>query len=143
MTDTLQSVRAETPTLLSIVYSSAATVPFEDVDLAALLAVSRMNNERRGLTGLLLFRDGQFMQVLEGPEAAVRRALATIAADPRHTGVWTLDEETIEHRRFGAWSMGYRPLADGELTAWFGSAETGAPEAGSRAAVLLEWFRNR
>ena len=93
--------RAADGGLLSIVYSSVATVPFSEVDLALLLSMSRLNNQARGLTGVLLHADGQFMQALEGPEWAVRSILATIAADPRHTGVWTLDEESITARRFG------------------------------------------
>lgn len=132
--------------VLSVVYSSVATAPFHDADLAELLAVSRANNEPRGLTGLLLSRDGQFMQVLEGPERAVRELLATIAADPRHSGVWTLDEEVVEHRRFASWAMGYRARSEEDLASapsWFGSEEAAAQPGPSRAAELLAWFRSR
>ena len=132
--------------LLSIVYSSVATGPFSEVDLALLLAVSRMNNEARGLTGVLLHRDGQFMQALEGPTGAVRRALRTIAADPRHTGVWTLAEERISERRFGSWAMGYQPISETDLAeapAWFGSPEALEEQSGTRAGELLAWFRAR
>lgn len=132
--------------LLSIVYSSVATGPFSEVDLALLLAVSRMNNESRGLTGLLLHRNGQFMQALEGPAAAVRGALRTIAADPRHSGVWTLAEERITERRFGSWAMGYRPISETDLAeapSWFGSPEALDEHSGTRAGELLAWFRAR
>lgn len=132
--------------LLSVVYSSVASGPFSDADLALLLAISRMNNESRGLTGLLLHRGGQFMQALEGPASAVRAALRTIAADPRHSGVWTLAEERITERRFGSWAMGYQPISDRDLAeapSWFGSPEALAERAGSRAAELLTWFRAR
>lgn len=149
MSDTLQvrpdgGVREDE--LLSIVYSSVATEPFTEVDLALLLAISRMNNESRGLTGVLLHRDGQFMQALEGPAGAVRTALRTIAADPRHTGVWTLAEERIAERRFGSWAMGYRPLSETDLQDapdWFGSPEALDQRDGSRAGELLAWFRSR
>ena len=132
--------------LISIVYSSVATTPFSEADLALLLAVSRMNNEARGLTGLLLYRNGQFMQALEGPERTVRATLGVIAADPRHTGVWTLDEAPIEDRRFGSWAMGYRPLSDADIAtapAWFGSSQAVRHEDDSRASELLSWFRDR
>lgn len=129
--------------LLSVVYSSVATVPFDEPDLAALLAVSRSNNEPRGVTGLLIHRDGQFMQVLEGPAPAVRRVLATIGADPRHSGVWVLDEEPIERRRFGSWAMGYRAGDAAAAPAWFGSPEAAGRTAPGRAGELLAWFRDR
>jgi len=132
--------------LLSIVYSSVATGPFTEVDLALLLAISRMHNESRGLTGLLLHRDGQFMQALEGPPDAVRRALRTIAADPRHSGVWTLAEERITERRFGSWAMGYQQMSETDLAeapAWFGSPEALEDRSGTRAGELLAWFRAR
>jgi hypothetical protein len=145
-TDEVPATGAYPGELLSIVYSSVATGPFTEVDLALLLAVSRMNNESRGLTGLLLHRDGQFMQALEGPVGAVRTALRTIAADPRHSGVWTLAEERITERRFGSWSMGYQPISETDLTeapAWFGSPEALEERSGTRAGELLAWFRAR
>jgi len=131
---------------LSVVYSSIATVPFAEVDLALLLATSRMNNEAKDITGVLLHRDGHFMQALEGPVRAVRAALRTIAADTRHRDVWTLDEEYLTARRFGSWSMAYRPLSERDLAeapTWFGSPEALDGRDGFRAAELLAWFRSR
>jgi hypothetical protein len=149
VSDTLQTRpddSAENDALISLVYSSAASAPFDEMDLALLLATSRMNNEARGLTGQLLFRDGQFMQALEGPASAVRAVFRTIAADPRHTGVWTLDERAIPDRRFGSWAMGYRALSDADVAAaptWFGSPEALSNRDASRAEELLTWFRGR
>lgn len=141
--------RQDVAQLVSVVYSSVATVPFSEMDLAGLLMVSRMHNEARGLTGMLLHRDGQFMQVLEGPQDTVRAALAVIAADPRHTGVWLHDEESIEERRFGSWAMGYRELAADDAAAppvWYGSPEASDRGEGrvsaTRAGELLAWFRD-
>lgn len=142
MTTTAPATSADAPILTSVVYASRATGRFHDAELAMLLAASRIKNEARAVTGLLLHRDGRFMQVLEGPDAAVRRVLAIIAADPRHTDVEVLDEERIAERRFGSWAMGYRSVGAGEAATWFGSTDAGrAPVAGSRAAALLEAFR--
>ncbi|GAA2750377.1 BLUF domain-containing protein [Amnibacterium kyonggiense] len=131
---------------LSVVYSSIAAVPFTEVDLALLLATSRMNNEAKSITGVLLHRDGHFMQALEGPVGAVRSVLRTIAADERHRDVRILDEEYLVGRRFGSWSMGYRPLTETDLAeapAWFGSPEAARGVGDFRAAELLAWFRGR
>lgn len=148
MSDTLQAPPVDGATddlLLSVVYVSDATVEFSEMDLALLLAVSRANNEPHRITGLLLHEDGRFLQALEGPERAVRTTLARIAADPRHTNVRTLEETRITERRFGSWSMGYRAVAGlrSEVGTWFGSPEAIAPSEGSRAADLLERFRER
>ncbi len=149
MTDSAvrQTSRSSEPgLLLSIVYASEASVPFSEMDLALLLAVSRSRNEARGVTGLLLYRGGRFMQALEGPEQAVRSVFATIGADPRHTDVRTLDEEMIAERRFGLWAMGYRPRSDPDSAGtqlWFGSTEQERRQDDSRASALLASFRDR
>lgn len=131
--------------ILTLVYTSTAVVPFSEVDLALLLSVSRSNNEPSAVTGLLLYRDGRFMQALEGPEAAVRSTLARIAADPRHTDMRTLEEVRSQQRRFGSWAMGYRPGADfGSVSsAWFGSPEAVTPSTGSKSSELLASFGDR
>ena len=101
--------------MLSLVYVSFATVPFSDADLVALLEKSRRNNTRDGISGMLLYRDGDFLQVLEGPEDAVRAAYARIARDNRHGRIMMLDESEISERAFGDWSMGYRRVKRGEV----------------------------
>ncbi|ARC56228.1 Blue light- and temperature-regulated antirepressor BluF [Frondihabitans sp. 762G35] len=98
--------------MLSLVYSSTARTEFTDGDLITLLMNSRANNRRVGLTGLLLYRDGRFLQVLEGEEEAVRRRYAIVAKDPRHRQIRILLEETIDERRFPRWTMGYETLTD-------------------------------
>lgn len=137
--------------MLSLTYMSTASVPFEPSEMTALLRQSRENNERRGLTGMLLFKEGRFMQVLEGPDEVVRERYDVIAADPRHTEVRTLLDESIEERRFPQWSMGLPGPADEELRQAPGyDSFFEAParrrhswEDPSRAQLLLDWFRRR
>jgi hypothetical protein len=131
-------------------YLSSASFPYSDDDLATLLMNSRANNGRAGVTGMLLFRDGQFLQVLEGPDEAVRERYGRIAADPRHRDVHKLMEETIAERHFPSWTMGYRAVTDTLADAipgyvdFFGarSARLDLSEKASRARLLLEWFRH-
>ncbi len=63
-----------------LVYVSSATRPFSGEDLRALLATCRKNNAELGVTGMLLYKDGNFMQVLEGDEEAVRGLYEKIPA---------------------------------------------------------------
>ncbi|WP_414662840.1 BLUF domain-containing protein [Horticoccus sp. 23ND18S-11] len=96
--------------LFHLVYVSSAVAPFSEADLLALLEHSRTNNARCGVTGLLLYHEGNFMQALEGPEPAVRSLHARIVTDPRHYGCITLIQGAIAARSFAGWSMGFRQL---------------------------------
>jgi hypothetical protein len=136
--------------MLSLVYVSTASRPFDDDDLAVLLLGSRANNARSGLSGLLLHRDGKFLQVLEGPEDTVRSKFAAIEKDPRHRDVHVLAEEQVGAPRFGRWSMSYQPSTDelaDELPGFDNFlTRTDVPTDGDRTStvvVLLEWFRDQ
>lgn len=105
--------------MFSLVYLSAAAVPFPQPELDALLEKSRSNNARDGISGILLYRDGDFLQVLEGPRDAVLRTYERIGRDTRHNRIIMLDESPITDRAFGDWSMGFRRVRRGEPTDGF------------------------
>lgn len=96
--------------LYSLTYGSSAAVPFSPQDLRELLQRSCAHNARAGITGLLLYRGGNFIQVLEGEELAVRALYGRIAADPRHGGTIVLLQGPIGAREFADWSMAFRDL---------------------------------
>ncbi|MBZ4487770.1 BLUF domain-containing protein [Microbacterium sp. cx-55] len=137
--------------LLSIVYISAANQSFDDADLSALLEQSRASNAEKGLTGMLLYRGGRFVQVLEGPEGVVRDIFDVIRNDPRHSGVRVMMEEPITERRFRDWTMGFQPmtvsteqLPDGFRNTFDDLDEDADPTATLRAIRELSlWFRVR
>lgn len=83
--------------------------------LLALLMQCRTNNVARGLTGMLLYGNGTFLQVLEGDDAVVDRLVDTIGADPRHVGMKQLFRKTIEERQYADWSMGFERVTDDSL----------------------------
>jgi hypothetical protein len=66
---------------------------------------------------MLLYKDGNVMQALEGEEGAVRNLYERIGRDPRHRGVQTLLQEPRERRQFPDWSMGFRDLGAGDVHA--------------------------
>ena len=96
--------------MFTLVYVSSAVKPFGQDELADLLARSRANNESLGISGMLLYKDGNFMQVLEGEEQRVLALSAKIAKDPRHHGVMVLLKEHQPQRAFAEWSMAFRDL---------------------------------
>lgn len=97
-----------------LVYVSAASWAMSNADLNEILDVSRRNNRRDGVTGMLLHIDRGFLQVLEGPRPAVQEIFAPIRRDPRHNAVRVLVEQEIRDRLFAGWSMGFDRLDPGQ-----------------------------
>ena len=78
-----------------------------EAGIAHILQASRRNNARVGVTGGLLFSDGCFAQVLEGPIDRVESVFERIQCDPRHADVTVLQANPIETRDFPEWSMAF------------------------------------
>lgn len=133
--------------LIHLIYSSAGTRPFQDEELVELLIRSRSKNARLGITGMLLYDNGSFFQILEGYPEAVDKLYQTIAQDERHTKAVVIIREPIPKRSFGEWTMGYSKVTAQELDEIIGSNDffaTGSSftEVNSgRAKKLLAAFR--
>jgi hypothetical protein len=100
-----------TADLIRVVYISAASKLMSQADLDELLLTSRTNNTAVNVSGLLLYHDGSFFQVLEGAEEAVQAVLDRIRRDRRHSSLITLDKSVVASRGFSTWSMAYVPFA--------------------------------
>jgi hypothetical protein len=101
--------------LFQIVYTSTATKLFDRAELMELLKGSVQRNNQAGITGLLLYQNGTFMQALEGETAAVIALFSKISHDSRHHHVIPLIHEPIEHRHFSNSAMAFRNLDSPEL----------------------------
>ena len=97
--------------LVRLLYASRAAASVDADALAAILKQSKANNPGLGVTGVLCFSGGIFLQVLEGGRSTVSRLYNRIASDPRHTEVVLLNYEEIGERRFAGWAMGQVNLA--------------------------------
>lgn len=93
--------------LRRLIYFSSATRELADAELVELLAVSRRNNAAVGITGALLHHDRQFVQILEGPDAEVRRMFERISEDPRHGAIGIVDSALVPERIFAGFTMGW------------------------------------
>jgi hypothetical protein len=106
---------ADARDLCTLVYLSSAVTAFSTQDLRELLTKSRVNNSSLDVTGMLLFKDGNFLQVLEGEQANVRGLYQRIAKDKRHGGCTILFQSVAEERSFPDWSMGFHDLNSADV----------------------------
>jgi hypothetical protein len=97
--------------LVRLMYASRAATGMDPEELAAILRQSRSANPAHGITGVLCYSQGIFLQVLEGGRGAVNRLYNRIVADPRHQGSELMLYEEITERRFAGWAMGQVALA--------------------------------
>lgn len=88
-----------------VAYVSRAAAPVDSNELAALEDEARRYNRATGITGLLVFDAGHFVQVLEGPAGAVDATLGRIRADPRHEDFEQILDEPIVERSFARWAL--------------------------------------
>lgn len=134
-------------TLWQYIYVSIAKRTFGKEDINELLRKSRRNNERRNITGILLYHGNSFFQVLEGREEQLEALYKTICVDPRHDHVTRLMVDEIPHRVFGHWSMGCEQITEEDLTRFPLLNDCLNPKnlinslPPSRAKDLLEYFR--
>jgi hypothetical protein len=98
--------------MIRITYISQESAPLSADDLPALLTTCHANNTSRGVTGMLLFGNGTFLQVIEGETAVVDDLMARISRDARHKGVKVLRRDEIAQRQYSDWSMGFERVTE-------------------------------
>ena len=103
-----------------LMYSSRAVERMTAASLEQILDDAREGNKARGVTGVLIYADGVFMQILEGDEGVVREVMASIERDSRHDAVKVFHESSVEKRAFGSWSMAYLTPSGEEMARWAG-----------------------
>ncbi len=91
--------------LVRLLYCSR-TVDDSPAAIDSIVAQSRQHNPQSGITGILCYGGGIFLQAIEGGRQPVSDLFGTIQADARHKDVCLLDFEEITERRFGGWTMG-------------------------------------
>jgi hypothetical protein len=74
-------------------------------ELAQISAVSKVNNAKQDITGVLLYHNKTFLQVLEGQHAEITSLMTKIAKDCRHENIQVLIDEPIGQKSFQTWNM--------------------------------------
>lgn len=93
--------------LINLVYVSTSTRMWTESELIDLLNQSRERNTQWGITGMLLYKSGNFLQVLEGEEAQVMALYEKIQLDSRHHHVITVARYAVSERGFNDWKMAF------------------------------------
>lgn len=122
-----------------LVYTSAASVLLTEEELRHQLSRWRATNASLGVTGVLLYSEGDILQVLEGAADAVRPLFATIAADVRHRSVAKLADGPVPARTFADWSMQLQAVDPAEFTSFLQHLDANCDRA-QGLAPLFEAF---
>ncbi len=133
--------------MFHLIYTSHAVKPFSNDELIDLLNQSRVYNKEHGITGMLIYRNAKFMQVLEGEMTPVERIYSKIYKDQRHKRVVRVLEGNSEDRIFKNWSMGFKNLTDDNLQSMEGFQDVDMffdehkmTESNTMALVFLRLF---
>lgn len=98
-----------------VVYVSSGVKQFTQAEIDIILEQARRRNAKTGVTGILFYLEGNFLQLLEGEEPALTETYLRIKADTRHRGLTQLVNEEAETRSFPDWPMGFRAITAGEM----------------------------
>lgn len=131
-----------TNSLFRLAYKSRSTaLSVDEETLLAILTVSQQRNVGDRLTGALAYANGQFVQVLEGPEKALAATMDKIQADSRHHSINLLGPVAVATRDFPDWSMARLSVEPGlrhALSPLFDDWQQHGPEASALLARALE-----
>lgn len=93
--------------MYTLVYISNAIQLFEERELEELFASTKASNSLKNITGILLYRDGTFMQIMEGNQEDVEKLFKTIERDPRHNNILRILQRNIEKPLFSHYQTGF------------------------------------
>ncbi len=103
-----------------LIYTSHATTPSSEAELIQLLEECRAFNKENNISGILLYLQGKYIQVLEGNKVEVNALYSRIEKDPRHKRVTKVIEGNSPQRIFKGWSMGFKKLTHEEFSSLSG-----------------------
>jgi hypothetical protein len=102
-----------------VIYSSQATMPFDIHDIEEILTKARVRNESLDITGVLIYVDGVFIQVLEGKKDRVLELMRSIESDPRHSLLKLFYQAEMSTRTFDDWRMANVDVTREQMAKWY------------------------
>ena len=122
-----------------LVYTSSTSVLLTEADLHRFLNRWQTANVRTGITGVLLYSEGDILQVLEGEVERVQALFTTIAGDVRHRNVTKLADGPVDERAFADWSMRFRSVPSAAFKRFLKPSPSASASA-TRLLMLLQEF---
>ncbi len=113
--------------LYQVIYVSTAMKLFTEYELTEILIVSRELNHNNNITGMLLYAEGTFLQVLEGERDMIGQTYRRILLDTRHKNIIELVASPITERTFGDWAMGFASVNNEILEMFAGYSDPAKP----------------
>lgn len=101
--------------MFQLVYVSQATTSLQLDEIENILEASRANNQVNQVTGMLMYKDRLFVQILEGDRDQVLSVYERVKNDTRHQGVHIIEELEVAERQFDQWIMGFKFLTQDDL----------------------------
>lgn len=98
-----------------LLYKSVADENITERDLLEISEKSKENNIDHELTGLLLYGNNSFVQILEGDEQNIEILYRKLLTDKRHNNLKVVKRDKLERRYFPTWSMGFRSIGNKEM----------------------------
>ena len=135
--------------LIHIVYVSFSSISLTEKEIIDLLTEVRKKNKEQNVTGLLLYNNESFIQVIEGSKKTIHALFEKIKQDNRHENVVKLLEEPIKKRAFPDWSMGFRQITSKQTARIPGfssfmfaeTSETAIQKSTQQVIYLLNQFK--
>ena len=130
------------------VYTSISKQKWSEDQLKMMLRKSREKNEKQNITGMLLYLDPYFIQILEGEESIITDLFNKIKDDPRHYKVSLIYKKPIAERLFADWRMGFNVLTEENhadmdgFSDFFENPSSNYSHISSEIDQLLKKFRN-
>ncbi|MGL6122906.1 MAG: BLUF domain-containing protein [Shewanella sp.] len=131
--------------LKQFIYSSTAVGHITKADIDHIIEKASKNNAELGITGVLLFNKGTFLQVLEGDEGAINKLRQLIKGDPLHTDFNELCYLHIDKREFPEWAMAHKDANDPDILERFMHMQNinqSSPAGTTMAQYMLSFVAN-
>ena len=125
-----------------LIYISEANHPMSSESLLTILKSSRVFNKSVGITGILLYRNNTFIQLLEGDKENIDKLYEKIQKDDRHKNCFVILEQDTEERSFPNWSMGFEDLSNDEAYKELGFNDFFNSNQSHKESEVLELISN-
>ena len=126
----------------AIAYVSSAAWDLLDEEVDQIVQRSRRSNQLSGISGVLLYCDGSFMQYIEGEPDAVESTFARIKRSEQHYQINELMNQDIDEREFGGWTLGFTRTSPSDFLEVSTARWKGPHQTGPGAQLLRTFWCN-